>query len=97
MTSLFKTRSSSNVGLHKEKDKAPNLPGNSQRGDGPGNTVKKAATSPSPRQKTQEDVDEELRQKMEALAGDGGPSGVEYEDGKPVTMKRSAEGVNGRP
>ncbi|KAK3349845.1 hypothetical protein B0T25DRAFT_250253 [Lasiosphaeria hispida] len=39
--------------------------------------------------KTQAELDEELRQKMEGIAGDGGSSGVEYEDGQPVTMKRS--------
>lgn len=33
-------------------------------------------------------MDEELRIKMEGLAGEGGESGVEYEDGKPVAMKR---------
>lgn len=35
--------------------------------------------------------DEELRQKMSGLAGDGGESGVEYEDGKPASMKRSVK------
>ncbi|KAL2128328.1 hypothetical protein VTI74DRAFT_9342 [Chaetomium olivicolor] len=39
--------------------------------------------------KTQAELDEELKQKMEGLAGDGGASGVEYEDGRPVAMKRS--------
>lgn len=33
--------------------------------------------------------DEELRAKMSGLAGDGGDAGVEYEDGQPVSMKRS--------
>lgn len=39
--------------------------------------------------KTQNELDEELRQKMEGIAGEGGASGVEYEDGRPVAMKRS--------
>ncbi|KAL2015454.1 hypothetical protein VTK56DRAFT_5398 [Thermocarpiscus australiensis] len=37
---------------------------------------------------TQAELDEELRQKMEGIAGEGGAAGVEYEDGKPVAMKR---------
>lgn len=40
---------------------------------------------------TQVELDEELRQKMSGLAGDGGESGVEYEDGKPVAMKRGVK------
>lgn len=38
--------------------------------------------------KTQAQLDEELKLKLSALAGDGGEAGVEYEDGKPVAMKR---------
>lgn len=34
------------------------------------------------------EADEEMRRAMETLAGDGGESGVEFEDGKPVAMKR---------
>lgn len=41
--------------------------------------------------KTQAQLDEELRQKMMGLAGDGGDAGVEYEDGQPVSMKRSVK------
>ena len=36
-------------------------------------------------------LDEELRLKMEGISGEGGESGVEYEDGKPVAMKRSVK------
>ena len=35
------------------------------------------------------ELDEELKLKMEGMAGDGGESGVELEDGQPVSMKRS--------
>ncbi|KAL2257898.1 hypothetical protein VTK26DRAFT_8992 [Humicola hyalothermophila] len=45
------------------------------------------ASKKKPR-KTQAQIDEELRLKMEGIAGEGGESGVEYEDGKPVAMKR---------
>ncbi|KAK3995710.1 hypothetical protein QBC44DRAFT_319264 [Cladorrhinum sp. PSN332] len=41
------------------------------------------------KKKTLQEIDEELRQKMEGISGDGGASGVEYEDGKPADMKRS--------
>lgn len=38
--------------------------------------------------KTMAELDEELRLKMEGLAGDGGAAGAELEDGQPVAMKR---------
>lgn len=41
--------------------------------------------------KTMAELDEELRLKMSGLSGDGGASGVEYEDGQPVSMKRSVK------
>ena len=43
------------------------------------------------RKKTQAQLDEELRLKMSGLAGDGGESGIEYEDGQPVSMKRGVK------
>lgn len=49
-----------------------------------------AATQTSTK-KTAAELDEELRQKMSSLAGDGGESGIEYEDGQPVAMKRSVK------
>ena len=39
--------------------------------------------------KTVAELDDDLRRKMSGIAGDGGAAGVEYEDGKPVAMKRS--------
>ena len=39
--------------------------------------------------KTMVEKDQDLMQKMAGLSGDGGASGVEYEDGEPVAMKRS--------
>jgi hypothetical protein len=38
--------------------------------------------------KTLSQLDEELRQKLEGMSGDGGAAGLELEDGKPVAMKR---------
>ncbi|KAI0427588.1 hypothetical protein F5Y09DRAFT_344550 [Xylaria sp. FL1042] len=40
--------------------------------------------------KTTAEMDEELKQKMSGIAGDGGEAGIEYEDGQPVAMKRSS-------
>ena len=37
------------------------------------------------------ELDEELRLKLEGISGDGGAAGLELEDGKPVTMKRSVK------
>ena len=39
-------------------------------------------------QKTVEEVDAELREKLEAMSGEGGAAGLELEGGKPVAMKR---------
>ena len=41
--------------------------------------------------KTQAELDEEVRQKLEAVSGDGGAAGLELEDGQPVSMKRSVK------
>ncbi|KAF2691217.1 hypothetical protein K458DRAFT_382788 [Lentithecium fluviatile CBS 122367] len=43
------------------------------------------------KKKTQAELDKELQLKMQGLSGDGGESGVEYEDGQPVSMKRSVK------
>ncbi|KAL4925464.1 uncharacterized protein BDV17DRAFT_185647 [Aspergillus undulatus] len=39
--------------------------------------------------KTVAQEDEELRRRLEEMSGEGGAAGIEYEDGKPQTMKRS--------
>ncbi|KAK5624812.1 hypothetical protein RRF57_000528 [Xylaria bambusicola] len=41
--------------------------------------------------KTVAQFNEELKQKMSDIAGDGGAAGIEYKDGKPVAMKRSVK------
>lgn len=41
--------------------------------------------------KTQAELDAEFQLRMQEHSGDGGVSGVEYEDGKPVSMKRSVK------
>ena len=51
-----------------------------------------SANSPgSAERKVQAELDKELELKMQGLAGDGGESGIEYEDGRPVSMKRSVK------
>jgi hypothetical protein len=51
----------------------------------------KPSEDPKPKKKTQAELDQELQEKLRGLSGDGGDSGVEYEDGKPVSMKRSVK------
>lgn len=51
--------------------------------------VKPVETKPA--QKTQAELDEELRQKLDAISGEGGEAGVEYENGQPVAMKRAVK------
>lgn len=59
------------------------------------NASKKSVAKPEeesrPKKKTQAELDHELQLKLQGLAGDGGDAGVEYEDGKPVSMKRSVK------
>jgi hypothetical protein len=50
----------------------------------------RAKEKPAPK-KTQAQLDEELRQKFAGISGDGGEAGVEFEDGQPVSMKRSVK------
>lgn len=44
-----------------------------------------------PVKKTMAQLDAELREKLEALSGDGGGAGVEYEDGKAEGLKRGVK------
>lgn len=41
--------------------------------------------------KTMAEMDEELRLKLEGISGEGGEAGLEFEDGKPVAMKRGVK------
>ncbi|KAI5247776.1 hypothetical protein E4T47_05386 [Aureobasidium subglaciale] len=65
---------------------------NNQQQDTQKGTVPQADSEQSPKKrKTQAELDDELRQKMAGMAGDGGDAGVEFEDGQPVSMKRSVK------
>ncbi|KAI1377896.1 hypothetical protein F4677DRAFT_29573 [Hypoxylon crocopeplum] len=59
-----------------------------QHKDSP-NQGKGVAAEKKKKEKTMADLDAELQRKMSGLSGDGGEAGIEYEDGKPVAMKRS--------
>lgn len=51
-------------------------------------STKDESREKTPEKKTFAEADEELRQKLEAMSGEGGEAGLELEGGKPVTMKR---------
>ncbi|AEO64620.1 48a2c1cd-0a40-40fd-83a8-7c01a2d9c4f4 [Thermothielavioides terrestris] len=55
----------------------------------PAAAAKAVASGRDETSKTQAQLDEELRQKLEGISGEGGAAGVEYEDGRPVAMKRA--------
>lgn len=64
--------------------------GQSRNTSAPQNRQNQQKDSPSQqdRNKTVAELDEELREKLEGMSGEGGASGIELEDGKPVAMKR---------
>jgi hypothetical protein len=51
----------------------------------------KPTEEPKPKKKTQAELDAELLAKLQGHDDDGGAAGIEYEDGKPVSMKRSVK------
>lgn len=53
--------------------------------------LKEGTEAGSKKKKTQAELDEELRQKLEGIAGDGGEAGMELENGQPVSMKRGVK------
>jgi len=55
------------------------------------NASEEQSTEPKKKKKTMAELDEELRVKMQGIAGDGGDAGIELEDGQPVSMKRSVK------
>lgn len=46
---------------------------------------------PQVKKKSMAELDEELRLKLEGISGDGGASGVEYENGKAQGLKRNVK------
>ena len=57
-------------------------------------TLEKSAQAAQDKQKTtmtQAEKDQELMRKLAGISGEGGEAGIEYEDGKPVAMKRGVK------
>lgn len=77
-TSPPSSSSSSSTGQPSSKSAAPESA-----------TATARAGAPAKPGKTQAELDEEVRHKLEDIAGEGGEAGVEYEDGRPVAMKRA--------
>ena len=46
---------------------------------------------PKSKRKTQAQLDDELRLKLEGISGEGGGAGIEYEGGKAVGLKRGVK------
>ncbi|KAK8051531.1 hypothetical protein PG993_002916 [Apiospora rasikravindrae] len=62
-----------------------------QKSDSSVSNHKQDEPKPAKQKKTMAQLDDEMMKKMSAIAGDGGSAGVEYEDGQPVSMKRSVK------
>lgn len=52
-------------------------------------SIDSARNNNTTKKKTTTQLDEDMRRAMEGLAGDGGEAGLELENGKAVSMKRS--------
>ena len=59
--------------------------------DSVGNHEKDGLKPAEAPKKTVAELDAEMMKKMSGIAGDGGSAGIEYEDGQPVSMKRSVK------
>ncbi|POS74078.1 hypothetical protein DHEL01_v207521 [Diaporthe helianthi] len=57
----------------------------------PQNSEKNSESSFAPKILTVAEMDEELRLKLEAMSGEGGASGIEYEGGKAEGLKRGVK------
>ena len=71
-----------------QEDSTTSNPSNKQSPDSAPDSNSNNAQPQSAR-KSVAQADEELREKLEQMSGEGGASGIEYEDGRPNTMKRS--------
>jgi hypothetical protein len=63
----------------------------SQSKDAEVTKMKETRDKPKKTAKSMADLDEEMKQAMENLSGDGGEYGMELEGGKPVAMKRAVK------
>jgi len=51
----------------------------------------KLSDETKPKKKTQAELDAEVMAKLQGHDSEGGEAGIEYEDGKPASMKRSVK------
>jgi hypothetical protein len=51
----------------------------------------KPSEEPKHKKKTQAELDAEMLAKLQGHDDEGGAAGIEYEDGKPASMKRSVK------
>ncbi|KAF4466996.1 hypothetical protein FALBO_6145 [Fusarium albosuccineum] len=76
------------------KDQDPKFKGeNESRDKSKSNKTADSSTESyvTARKKTSAELDQELRERLEALSGDGGGAGVEYENGKATGLKRGVK------
>ena len=88
LSSLFKNPGTSQ---QQQQQSATKQEDEAKKGDEKLSRLHTDKEQPAPRKKTTSQMDEELRQKMAGLSGDGGEAGVELENGQPVAMKRSVK------
>ncbi|PKY05477.1 hypothetical protein P168DRAFT_124790 [Aspergillus campestris IBT 28561] len=81
--SSIRASSDSNHDEHPPKQEHPTTDQASPDTAGPANSNSKSKS------KSVTQADQELRERLEQMSGEGGAAGIEYEDGKPASMKRS--------
>ncbi|KAK8105765.1 uncharacterized protein PG998_003763 [Apiospora kogelbergensis] len=86
------TLSSSSQTKPNNSSNSNNLEREQQKRQGAASDHRNNEPTPTPsHKKTVAELDEEMMKKMSGIAGDGGSAGIEYEDGQPVSMKRSVK------
>ena len=55
------------------------------------NNAKETEANKTATKKTVAEADAEMMRKLAGISGEGGEAGIEYEDGKPVAMKRGVK------
>lgn len=86
---------SSHVSSNSKPKQSPDIPSSAAEGssqDPPPLVSEEARNKPHVvRKKSMAELDEEMRLKMEGISGEGGASGVEYENGKAEGLKRGVK------
>jgi hypothetical protein len=84
---LTRSLSSASSLLASKDANAPSTQKSDDRSKGTQSDSEKKPHAPC-KTKTVAQADIELRERLEKMSGDGGASGIEYEDGQPSAMKR---------